>query len=163
MNAHQALKTGIASSEMISDSYLKDLTDSELMVRVVPGINHIAWQLGHLIVGEHDMINMVRPNSMPELPPGFREKHDRETHSSDDPKAFCTKAEYAAEMKKQRAGTLAVLDKLSDADLDQPAPEPLRNFLKTVGEVFSMQGSHWMMHAGQWAVLRRKLGRAPLF
>jgi hypothetical protein len=29
--------------------------------------------------------------------------------------------------------------------------------------VFSMQGSHWMMHAGQWAVLRRKLGRPPLF
>ena len=66
-------------------------------------------------------------------------------------------------MKKQRAGTLAALATVTDAELDQPSPEPLRGFLKTVGDVFSMQGNHWTMHAGQWAVLRRKLGRPPLF
>jgi hypothetical protein len=32
-----------------------------------------------------------------------------------------------------------------------------------VGDVFSMQGGHLLMHAGQWAVVRRKLGRKPLF
>ena len=163
MDSRQALQAGIASSEMISGNYLSDLTDQEWLMRAVPGINHIAWQLGHLIVGEHDMMEMVRPNSMPALPPGFREKHARGTESSDDPQAFCTKAEYLAAMKQQRAGTLAVLETMSDADLDQPAPESLRSFVQTVGHMFSLQGSHWLMHAGQWAVLRRKLGRPPLF
>jgi hypothetical protein len=32
-----------------------------------------------------------------------------------------------------------------------------------VAGIFLMQGTHWTMHAGQWAVIRRKLGRAPLF
>jgi hypothetical protein len=32
-----------------------------------------------------------------------------------------------------------------------------------VGALFSVEGSHWLMHAGQWAVIRRQLGRKPLF
>ena len=63
----------------------------------------------------------------------------------------------------ERAGTLKALDKMTDADLDKPGPEKYRDFAKTIGEVFGMQGTHWLMHAGQWAVTRRKLGRKPLF
>jgi uncharacterized damage-inducible protein DinB len=163
MDSRHALKGGILGSQSIVEAYLGDLTDAELLVRTVPGINHIAWQLGHLITAEHDMMELVRPKSMPELPAGFREKHSKEASKSDDPKAFFTKAQYLDAMKKQRAGTLAALATVTDAELDQPSPEPLRGFLKTVGDVFSMQGNHWTMHAGQWAVLRRKLGRPPLF
>ena len=36
-------------------------------------------------------------------------------------------------------------------------------FAATVRAMFSGQGMHWMMHAGQWAVVRRKLGRKRLF
>ncbi|MBS0262033.1 MAG: hypothetical protein JSS02_08745, partial [Planctomycetes bacterium] len=52
---------------------------------------------------------------------------------------------------------------LSAADLDKAPPEKFSSWLKSVGELISMQGSHWMMHAGQWAVVRRKLGKPPLF
>ena len=163
MDTRGALKNGMASSQKIVDAYLGDLTDADLMVRPVPGINHLAWQLGHTIAAEHSMIEMVKPGSMPPLPAGFAEKHKKEAAKSDDPKAFCTKAEYLDAMKKQRAGTLAVLADMSDADFDNPAPEPMCAFLKTTGDVFTMQASHWLMHAGQWAVLRRKLGKPPLF
>jgi hypothetical protein len=163
MDTRQALRSGIAGGQSIVDAYLGDLTDADLLVRPVPGTNHIAWQLGHLIAAENMMMDMVRPKSMPELPAGFREKHAKETATSDDPKAFCTKAQYLDAMKKQRQGTLALLETMSDAELDQPAPEPMRAFLKTVGDVFGMQGTHWVMHAGQWAIIRRKLGKPPLF
>jgi len=33
----------------------------------------------------------------------------------------------------------------------------------TIGAMFSMHGTHYVMHAGQWAVVRRQLGRKPLF
>ena len=52
---------------------------------------------------------------------------------------------------------------MSDADFDQPGPEPMRAYCPTVGSVFTLQGTHWMMHAGQWAIVRRKLGKPPLF
>ena len=29
--------------------------------------------------------------------------------------------------------------------------------------MFSLFGSHWLMHCGQWAVVRRELGRKPIF
>ena len=163
MNARQVLKESMNSPTMIAKAYLEDLSDEELLVRPVEGANHIAWQLGHLINSEHNMVEMVCPESMPALPDGFADAYTKETAASDDAAAFLTKEEYLKLMDEQRAGTLAALDGLSDEDLDQPAPEALQQIAPNVGGVFSMQPTHWTMHAGQWAVLRRKLGRPPLF
>ena len=163
MNSRQALKSGIAGGQSIVESYLEDLTDADLLVRAVPGSNHIAWQLGHLIAAENMMLDAVRPGSMPALPSGFEKQHGKETATSDDPKAFLKKSEYLDLFRKQRAGTLKLLETMSDEDLSREAPESLRGFVKRVGDVFSMQGTHWVMHAGQWALVRRKLGKPPLF
>ena len=133
------------------------------MRRPVPNANHIAWQLGHLISSEHQLQNMVAPDSMPPLPEGFAEKHAKEAATSDDPAAFCAKDEYLKLMDEQRAGTLALLDKLSDEDLEQPSPEQIQQFGATVGAVIAGQSAHWMMHAGQWVIVRRQLGKEAMF
>ena len=163
MNAHGAFKAGISGGQHLVVSYLEDLSDADLLVRAVPGANHIAWQLGHLIGAENMMLEAIRPGSMPKLPAGFREKHTKETAKSDNPKNFLTKDEYLALAKEQRSGTLKVLESMSEADFDAPVPEPLSHYLRNVGDIFSMQCTHWVMHAGQWALIRRKLGRPPLF
>ncbi|MDA0831691.1 MAG: DinB family protein [Planctomycetota bacterium] len=163
MQTKDAIKYSLGMGDMITQAYLGDMTDDELMQRAVPGINHICWQLGHLIQAEHQMVEMVCPNSMPKLPEGFAEQHSKEASSSDDPSKFLKKADYLKLAAEQRAGTITALDALSDAELDKPAPERLHEICKTVGEIFAMQGQHWTMHTGQWAVLRRKLGRPPLF
>ncbi len=163
MNAQAAFRHALADADMITTSYLNDLTDADLLVRAVPGINHIAWQLGHLIASENGMVGETCPGSMPDLPQGFKENYTNDTAGSDDPQAFLSKDEYLRLYRQQREATLKALEGLSDADFDRPAPERYRNFIETVGGVFSMQATHWLMHAGQWAVLRRKLGRKPLF
>jgi len=163
MDTRAALKAGIDMGNMITQSYLGDLSDSDLLVRVIPGINHIAWQLGHLIASENMMINEVCPGALPALPPGFAEKHSSETSKSDNAADFLKKDEYLKIAAEQRQGTLNALAKLSDAELGKPSPEKWQGYAPTVGDLFSMQGSHWVMHAGQWAVLRRKLGKPPLF
>jgi hypothetical protein len=163
MKAKDALKGGIDGGGFVVEAYLADLTDADLLVRPATDCNHIAWQLGHIIAAEHQMIDGVNPGSMPKLPQGFAEKHNKETAKSDDPKDFLTKDEYLKVAKEQRTGTFAVLEKLSDEDLDKPGPEAMRSYCPTVGAIFTMQGTHWMMHAGQWAIIRRKLGKAPLF
>lgn len=147
----------------VVQGYLGDLTDQDLMHRPVPNANHIAWQLGHLIAAEHNLNNMVCPDSMPALPEGFAEKHSKEAAKSDDAGAFCTKDEYLKLMAEQRAGTLALLDKLSDEELQNAAPEDIQKFGATVGAVIAGQSAHWMMHAGQWVIVRRQLGKEAMF
>lgn len=61
---------------------------------------------------------------------------------------------------EQRAATLEALETIDDAKLDH---ETGISYAPTVAAAFEMQGSHWLMHAGQWAVIRRQLGRKPLF
>jgi hypothetical protein len=163
MNTKDVIRRSVKSTDNIVAGYLGDLTDAELLVRPVPGANHIAWQLGHLIAAEHMLVDAIAPGSMPKLPDGFKEKYSKETAHIDDPKAFHNKAELLRLMQEQRTGSLALLDKIKDEDLEKPAPEQFRSYFPQVIDLFLMQGTHAMMHAGQWAVTRRKLGRKPLF
>ena len=163
MSLAEHLKTSLELPTYIVNHYLEDLTDADLFVRPVEKMNHIAWQLGHLISSEYFHITEVFPNSMPVLPTDFKEKYTKETAISENPANFHTKAEYLKLMQEQRQGTLSVLAGLSDQQLMQPSPESVKYLGPTVGCVFSGESTHWMMHAGQWAVVRRKLGKAPLF
>ncbi len=163
MNTREAIRLNLEQADNIVRMYLADLSDAELLVRPVPGCNHIAWQMGHLIHSEYKMVNNTYPGSMPALPAGFVERYTPETSSLDDPQAFHSKQELLDIYSKQRAGTLAALEKVSDAEFDQLPPEEFRGYVRSIGDLFSLQGTHWTMHAGQWAVIRRKLGRKPLF
>ena len=160
MNAKDAIKLSIDAGSMVTTMYLEDLSDADMLVRPCPGCNHINWQVGHLIVSENHMLGMAAPDAVKPLPPGFAEKYTKETATSDDPKTFCTKAELMAVYKEQREATLAALAKATDADLEKPSGV---EWAANAAALFSMQGSHWLMHAGQWAVVRRQLGRKPLF
>lgn len=163
MNAAAAIKLGLDMGEYVSLAYLSDLSDHDLLQRPAAGCNHVNWQLGHLIASEHQMVENCFPGTMPALPAGFTEKYAKETAASDRASDFHTKDELLAVYRAQRAATLGKLAALPDAAFEGPAPESMRSYAPTVGAVFSLQGSHWLMHAGQWAVLRRQLGRAPLF
>ena len=163
MDTKTAIKSAIDMAHMISTSYLGDLTDEEMMHRPAPGCNHIKWQVGHLIAAENSMINQCVPGSMPALPDGFAAKYTKETAISDDASAFDSKADLMELYEQQRAATLAALDKIPESDLDKEGPEEIRSYCPTFGAAFLMQDAHWMMHAGQWAVVRRQLGREPLF
>jgi len=163
MNSRQAFAVALDGSDQVVQMYLKDLTDAELLVRPVEGTNHIAWQLGHLISAEHWLMDQAFPGKMPPLPAGFADKYAKHTSTVNDPQAFHTKAEYLKLYGEQRAGTKAILDTVSDAEFEKQSPEAIRPYCPTIAALFALQGSHWLMHAGQWAVIRRKLGRPPLF
>ena len=92
-----------------------------------------------------------------------RPPNRKEAATGDDQSAFCTKDAYQKLMEEQRAATLALLDRLSDEELEKPAPEDIQMFGATVGAVIAGQSSHWMMHVGQWVIVRRQLGKEALF
>jgi uncharacterized damage-inducible protein DinB len=163
MNAHDAIKLNLGGRDMVAVPYIEDLTDEQLMMRPHPDCNHINWQLGHLIASDHQMVEGVSPGSMPPLPEGFADKYTKERAKSDNPDDFHAKEELVSLLKTQGAATLAALDKLSEADLDKPAPESMQSYAPTIGAAFSLMGTHWLMHAGQWVIVRRQLGKPPLY
>lgn len=159
MKSQEAIKIGIDMAEFVGMAYLADLTDAELMMRPHPECNHLNWQIGHLIVSEHHMLNSQIPGGMPALPAGFSEKYCKETAKIDDPAQFADKATLFAAFKEQRAATLNALAAASEADLDKQTGV---DYAPTLGAMFGMQGGHWLMHCGQWVILRRQLGKPVL-
>ena len=162
MDAKDAIKISIDTADMISKSYLEDLTDAEMMHRPHAKCNHIKWQLGHLIAADHQMINGCCPGTLPELPEGFNEQYGKETCTSDDPTQFHSKAELMELFGSHRAITMAKLAELTNDDLNAEAPEAIRAYAPNFGAAFGMLSVHWTMHSGQWAVIRRQLGREPV-
>jgi len=160
MTAQDIIRYDLGSAEFVGLGYLEDMTDAELLHRPCPGANHINWQVGHLIVAENHHVNLASPGAMPPLPAGFAEKYSKETACVDDPTKLLTKVELIRVYKEQRAGTLAALAKIDPAALDKESGVP---YAPTVGALFALHGGHWMMHSGQWAVIRRQLGRKPMF
>ena len=162
MTAKDAIKRVFDSNFSILEKYVSDLSDADLLVRPVPGANHVAWQLGHLIASEIGMLSSIPGGASLELPPGFAERHGKETAGVEPPKGFLTKDEYLSIFKKVRAQTFAKLDKLPDADLDKPNTGRMAQLCPKIGDLFLLAATHQMMHAGQFAVLRRKLGKPIL-
>jgi hypothetical protein len=162
MSLKNHLRWLIEQNHWITMAYVEDLTDADLMLRPVPGMNHIAWQLGHLISASKMMLGgLGQPG--PELPAGFEESYTKETAASDDPAKFATKAVYLDLAAKTKAASLAALDAIPESKLDDPGPERMREYAPTVAAAINMLGGHWLMHSGQFVAVRRKLGKPPLF
>ena len=163
MNTKQAFRASMNVSDFLVQGYLADITPDEMLTRPVPSANHIAWQLGHLILAERHLVETAVPGSMPDLPAGFAERYGRGKVPSDEPADYLPKEEYLQLAKDVRAATLRALDRVSEADFDKPISGRVPPFVKTVGDCFATIGPHWSTHAGQWVVVRRKLGRPVMF
>jgi len=158
MDIRDALITNLKTSAMVCGAYLEDLTDEEAMQRPHPNCNHINWQIGHLIASEHGMASACG-GEIPLLPEGFEEKYSKETAGSDNASEFVGKSELMKIAAVQHEAIVKVIGGMSNDDFDKPGPENMRSYAPTMGALVNMMGSHWMMHAGQWVVLRRQLGR----
>ena len=163
MKATDAIKIALTSTQEILNWYISDLSDADLLVRPAPGANHIAWQIGHLISSESHLAGELPNAHFPELPTGFAEKHSNKNATAESTQGFATKAIYLDLFARTRGATIAALDKLSDADLDSPTKGPMAKFAPNLGALVQLVANHTLMHAGQFTVLRRKLGKPVLF
>jgi hypothetical protein len=162
MGPKDVIRNSLDLSDFVIKSYLKDLTDAELLLRPLPTMHPIALQLGHLIVAERMFNEWVKPGFAPPLPEGFAEAHDLKKPEGDDSR-FKTKEEYLSLMDQQRAATKETLDSLSDSDLDENPGGRLPSFIPTVGAALNMAGLHSLNHSGQFVAVRRMLNKPIAF
>lgn len=163
MNAKEAIRTSLKTSQSMLPRFLNDLSDADILVRPVPSANHIAWQLGHLIASECRLSRQLPGAQYPELPAGFSEQHTKDMSKIDPPKGFGTKAQYLELFNKVREATLANLDRLTEADFDKPTTGDISKMVPNLGSILLLMANHVMMHAGQFTVVRRKLGKPIIF
>lgn len=156
MDTRQAILQTYSMSRMVIDSYIGDLSDEELLLRPHSGCNTVAWQLGHLISSEADLLKSIGVEHGLELSEQFVAKHSKEGAASDDSSGYCTKTEYMALFEKLKQATSDALAGTDDAQMDAPGPEFLKGFADTVGAVYVLIATHGMMHAGQFVPVRRQ-------
>ena len=157
MDIRDALKANYQISAMVCGAYLGDLTDDEAMKRPHPDCNHVNWQVGHIIASENGMAQAC--GNACDLPAGFKEKYGKEKAASDDPADFVPMSQLREIAKTQGDAFAKMVDGMTDDDFEKPAPEAMQAIAPNLGALANMMGSHWMMHAGQWVILRRQLGR----
>jgi hypothetical protein len=163
MNGSKVIETALASTQHMVNWYLSDLSDADLLVRPLPGSNHIAWQLGHVIASETRLARQVPSISYPALPTGFEEQHAQGMATQESTKGFLGKQQYLDLFNQIRGATMAGAAKLSDADLDRATEGQMAQFAPTHAALLILVANHTMMHAGQFSVVRRKLGKPILF
>jgi hypothetical protein len=162
MTGREAIQAALEATKGDLPTYVKDFSDADLLVRPVPGANHAAWQIGNVIGGDIFFIGSELPDTpYPQLPPGFAELHGSKGATKDE--GFLTKAEYLELFEKVRSATIAAVGRLTDSDLDRPVTGPGKAFAPTLGKLFIAASNHTLMHAGQFSVIRRKLGKPVLF
>lgn len=154
MIATDVIKNTLVMGDYIQNEYLKDLSDAELLVRPIEGMNPIAWQIGHLIESERDMLEKLKPGSAPALPAGFAAAHSKEAALAGGTSGYLKKAEYEELGKKLRAASLVAIESLDAAVLDEPSGI---EYAPTKGALANMLGVHVLMHVGQFAAVRRAL------
>ena len=163
MHAKDAIRIALDQARTTTEMILNGLSDAEMLTRAVPGMNHPAWQLGHLVSSEQWMVHQIKPHSMPPLPAGFNDRYNPKMASSDEKTGWLGNAELLKLAAEQRAGTLKVLDQLTDAELQLPGPEMLRMIAPTNAALLLLVASHWSNHSGQWTAVRRLLGKPIAF
>lgn len=163
MDVNDAMRASFGRAKMITEMLLGDLSDADLLVRPTPGANHVAWQLGHMVLSLNYFGDAVKPGSMPALPERFAEQHSKETAGSNDPAAFLSKQAYLDLLNEQREALAGLLATLPSTRLDEVSPEELKGYAPRISDILSLAAEHEMMHAGQFTVVRRKLGKPVMF
>lgn len=156
MQAKDVILSTIASSDQILGAYLDGLSDADILVMPVEGMNPIAWQIGHLIASERGMVEQIRPGVSPALPVGFDEAYSTDAAKKREFSGMLPLADYLALAKTQRAASLQVIESLSDADLDAATGT---DYAPNVAALMNMVGVHVLMHLGQFVAVRRALGK----
>ena len=160
MDAKPIIKQTLGTSDHLVQKYVGDLNSDELTMRPAEGMNPIAWQLGHLIEVERKLVDMLKPGSSPELPSGFAEAHGKNVGMEEDTSKYLSKDEYLKYFGAQRAATLAVLDGLTDEEMEEAPANTLGGMCSTKGQLLNFLGAHVLMHVGQFVPIRRKAGKA---
>ena len=164
MTSIDLLTERLIAARRWTTSLLQDIQESRWFESPAPGIQHIAWQVGHLAASQAVLIHN-RCLNIPVaevVPESITKQFGRGSKPMGDAGAYPPIAEIRRLFDGVQADCLARIRQMTESDLDLPAygdPHPM--FAKR-GEAVAMTTMHEAFHAGQIALTRRLFGKAAL-
>ena len=160
MNSRELLKHQLDLTFNLVSRILEDLKDAPLSFPTAKGGNHPLWILGHLTYSEANLVNhWILGKDNPLI--RWKEIFGAGSEPVADGEVYPSFDEVWEVCQQTRGETLTLLDSLSEDELDaasKNAPPNREQFFGTARKCFSMIPTHWMMHYGQLADVRRSLG-----
>lgn len=143
---------------------IEDMKDAPLTFPTPNGGNHPLWVIGHIAYSEGGIIQglmLGQPNPLAD----WKEMFDAGTEPVADASKYPPIEEVLAKCLEVHAANVAILDSLSEEDLDQKSkacPPDYEGYFGTYRQCFQILANHWLMHQGQVADARRAAGRKPI-
>jgi hypothetical protein len=159
MHSIDLIRENLRRSEELVLVKIEDMREHALVFPTPRGGCHTLWTLGHLayiesLVVQHFMLG--RPNPLADWEGLF----DGAEVSSDADR-FPPFDHVLRECRKVRTSTRALIDTLTEEDMDRPsanAPEIVADLFGTYRGCLQYAADHWFMHRGQLADARRAAG-----
>ena len=162
MSLKQRLKQQLTSARGISERILNDFhTPDEWLHQIHPGTNHALWFAGHMGQTDNFFITLLDPTQAAPRA-GWGEMFGMGSQPTGNPDDYPPVAEVLDYMRDRRQTLLAVLERLSEDELETPTPQGSPEFLADYGMVFQAASWHEGMHTGQLTTVRRSLGHKPI-
>jgi uncharacterized damage-inducible protein DinB len=139
-----------------------DLSDADLVLQP-PGVpNHAAWTLGHIIHSCQAMAGELAVK--PWLPGDWESRFGYGSSPTGVAAQYPSKEALLAALAEAGRRLQNALLAMDEAALPEPLPdETVRELLPTKGHaLLQVVAAHTAYHAGQLAVWRRAIGRAPV-
>ena len=164
MQSKEMLKTTLETCHGMVIRLIEDMKDAPLTFPTPNGGCHPLWIVGHLAFSEGQLIRdwmLGESNPLAE----WQEMFGIGTVPTAAAANYPPYAELMAKFQQAHEDTLALLDSMSEEDLDTPtknAPPDYEKYFPTYRQTFLMTALHRMMHRGQAADARRAAGRGRL-
>ncbi|MGC3969640.1 MAG: DinB family protein [Pirellulales bacterium] len=130
------------------------------------GVTHIAWQVGHLAMAQYrlclDRIRGERPDDSKLISLAMLTIFGKGSTPDAAQLKYPPVDDIRLAFERVHRATLVECAKLKDTDLDAAPLKPHRLFNTKIGSL-QWCARHEMLHAGQIALLRRMLGRKPIW
>jgi uncharacterized damage-inducible protein DinB len=130
------------------------------------GVSHVGWQVGHLAFAQYRMalwrIRGEKPNDGELLPAHYYLLFGANSTPDADPTKYPDASEIRSALDRIHKEVLRELASIAETELDQEVLHP-HPFANTKMKAILWCAHHEMMHAGQIGLLRRQLGRPPLW
>jgi hypothetical protein len=157
----EAMAFALKKSQLLMHRYIDDLKPHEFEHQPFPGVNCVAWILGHLTLTDRRQLTWLGVTDLPPIPAGFEERFKVTRTAAVEQKGFGDPKELVALFDAHRQMLIDCLPTVDPAMFLEP-PSFSTPMFADRGEGTLFMGLHVAMHLGQISVIRRSLGYPPL-
>lgn len=157
----EAMAFALTKSHLLMHRFIDDLKPHEFEHQPFPGVNCVAWILGHLTLVDRRQLTWLGVTDLPAIPDGFEERFKTTRITAVEQNGYGEPKELVALFDAHRRLLIDCLPTVDPAKFLEP-PSFQTPMFADRGEGTLFMGVHTAMHAGQISLIRRTLGYPPV-